>query len=205
MGVVVVEVLVSQPIDVNITHRFGDVLPDTITQDDIARCPTMQGVTTIEAVEKTPPNISLMLAKLPYRDDRKYTWLYVRPQRCEIGKPDHRSGNWFHMDVDAVGRCVAPDWNDDFQAMAVAFGDIAETEFIAERATVNVEMKPQSSDYVKYSDIDWSKHRKHSPAPRQIAHYTIRDFHRAGPIRKSGWRLIVLVFQTNTPPQDKWP
>ena len=46
--------------------------------------------------------------------------------------------------------------------------------------------------------------RTESPRPCQVAEYTIRDFHRAGPARRSGWRLVILAFETNAPPVEKW-
>ncbi len=109
------------------------------------------------------------------------------------------------MDVDAIYRSVAPDW-DDFLAMAVSFGDVGETEFISTPMMMPIDGPPRSSDYVKYSALVTARpFETHSPKPCQVAHYMTPDFHRAGPIRRTGWRLIILAFETDAEPKATWP
>lgn len=192
-------------IECNHTHRYTAQLEE-LTQDEIALVPMMDGVTGVEVIERAP-RLAAVLSDLPrQREPRAHTWYYVRPQLCRRREPDRRSGSFWHIDVDAVYRSVAPDW-DDFRAMAVSFGDVAETEFIEDRFSIEVDGPPRSSDYVTFSPLvnNGQQWRTSSPKPGQVAEYTIRDFHRAGPIRRDGWRLIVLVFETNATPVEKWP
>ena len=192
----------------NHTHRFTKQFDD-IAQEDIASCQTFNGISPDDFLDWTtagaPDSIKRIIGALPYTLERRYTWLYIRPQKVVLGEPDTRSGSFFHIDVDAVGRCVAPDW-DDFRAMSVSFGDVAETEFIADPFDLEVSGPPRSSDYVNFSHLvnNGQKWRTESPRPCQVAEYTIRDFHRAGPPRRSGWRLVILAFETNAPPVEKW-
>lgn len=192
----------------NQSHRFTKQFED-IPQEDIARCPLLEGghsPAEILARADVSESIKNVVRELPYSGDRAYTWLYIRPQQCTISGPDHRSGAFFHVDVDAVYRCVAPDW-EDFRVMIVSFGNVAETQFISDPLELEVTKLPQVSDYVNFSGIvnngyPW---KLESPKPCQVAQYTIKDFHRAGPIRRNGWRLAIVVFETNAPPVDKWP
>jgi hypothetical protein len=196
-------------LEINHTHRFGMQLND-LSQKVIAACPRYDGVSpeVVLGAYALPIEVKHTLAALPWGGERKYRWLYIRPQLCRLDEPDHRSGSFFHLDVDAVYRSVAPAW-DEFRAMAVAFGDVAETEFIADPMTIDVPGEtPKSQDYVTLAGIlnpvgvRWSTH---SPRNAQVAHYTTLDAHRAGKIRKDGWRLIVLGFETNAEPQEVWP
>ncbi len=193
-------------IQCNHTHAFTKQFED-LQQHDIERCPRLDGISPHDLITRAdvPEPIKEVVRQLPYTNQRKWCWLYVRPQLCVLGGPDDRSGSFWHVDVDAVFRCVAPDW-DDFQAMAVSFGNVAETEFIVDPLQIEVTGPPKSRDYVTFSPLVnagqvW---RTEAPRPCQVAHYTIRDFHRAGPIRRTGWRLVILAFETNAPPVEKW-
>lgn len=193
-------------IDLNHTHRYTTKLND-VSQETISKCVTLDGVDFATLYGKLPLAVTAEIAAMPFqREPRKHTWFYVRPQLCRKGEPDKRSGSFWHIDVDAVYRSVAPDW-DDFRAMAVSFGDIAETEFVDEPMQIEVDGPPRSQDYVTFAPIfnDGRERRTSSPEPCQVAEYTIRDVHRAGRIRRDGWRLIVLVFETNAEPAEKWP
>ncbi len=193
-------------IQLNQTHHYGEQLED-VPQGDIEICPTWNGVSpeSIISTESFCPGTILQRIKLlPWAPDRKWRWLYVRPQWCDPGRPDARSGSFWHMDVDAVYRSVAPTW-DEFRAMAVSFGDVAETQFAEDDKCIEVGERPDSADYARLSGLlnyDW---KTSGPRNAQVAHYTTLDVHRAGPIRRTGWRLIILAFATNAEPQEKWP
>lgn len=203
-----------RPLSMNHTHHFGEKLGE-LPQEVIeaaARSPVpwkVEGWKPSEVLEApfVPRAIKNKVAQLPWGwgGKREHRWLYIRPQLVKMGEPDRRSGSFWHVDVDAVFRSVAPDW-DDFRAMAVSFGNIAETEFIKTPFDITVDGPPKSADYVHLlPQIEGKAFTTHTPQPGQIAHYTVRDFHRAGPPRQSGWRLIILAFETNAKPQDKWP
>lgn len=191
----------------NETHRFTKQFPP-ISEEDIRATPgipTGESPETILARNDIPESVRSVIRDLPYANDRVYTWIYVRPQYVDKDKPDTRTGSFYHLDVDAIYRCVASSW-EDFKELIVSFGDVSETAFISEPADIEVTGPPKSEDYVsllpQVSPREWPTE---SPAPGQVAEYTIRDFHMAGPIRKTGWRLVIVVFQTNTPPSDRWP
>ncbi len=195
-------------IQCNVTHRFAETL-SPMFQAEIEACPRMDGVSYRDLITRADvPNI----VKSAVREldemrahKRKHWWLYIRPQYCELGAADKRSGAFWHMDVDAIYRSVAPDW-DDFLAMAVSFGDVGETEFISTPMMMPIDGPPRSSDYVKYSALVTARpFDTHSPKPCQVAHYMTPDFHRAGPIRRTGWRLIILAFETDAEPKATWP
>lgn len=195
----------------NQTHRFGmnlGDLPQEVLELASISCPKIEGWTPAEVLSHPTASraVKNKVAQLPWGwgGERAHRWLYIRHQKVAAGQPDRRSGSFWHVDVDAVFRSVAPDW-DDFRAMAVSFGDIAETEFIATPFDIDVDGPPRSSMYVELLPQLPATFETHAPAPGQIAHYTVRDFHRAGPVRRSGHRLIILAFETNAPPQDKWP
>lgn len=192
----------------NQTHRFTRQLKD-VPQDDIAACPTLNGLSPYDVLsdKRVPETIRDAVKSLPWGwgGERTYRWLYVRPQLVDLTQADRRSGSFWHIDVDAVFRCVAPDWN-DFRAMAVSFGDIAETEFMATPFDIDVDGPPRSSHYVELlAQLEGKTWTTEQAKPCQVALYTIRDFHRAGPCRRSGWRLIILAFETNAPPKETWP
>jgi len=194
----------------NDTHHFGAKLgdlPEEVIEDLNGRF--IEGWTPKQVLDTAyvPRAVKNVVMKLPWGwgGERAHQWLYIRPQRVILGQPDRRSGTFWHVDVDAVYRSVAPDW-DDFRAMAVSFGGVAETEFIATPFDITVEGPPKSADYVNLlPQLEGRAYGTHAPEPGQIAHYTARDFHRAGEPRKTGWRLVILAFETNAPPQAKWP
>ncbi len=194
----------------NHTHRFGDFM-GTLPQELIASMKHMrlEGVSPDEVLRNPviPRAVQNVVMRMPWGwgGDRAFRWLYIRPQHVVQGQPDRRSGSFWHVDVDAVYRSVAPDW-DDFRAMAVSFGDIAETEFIKTPFNITVDGPPKSADYVHLlPQLEGKTFETHAPEPGQVAHYTVRDFHRAGPVRNTGWRLIILAFETNAAPQERWP
>lgn len=194
-------------LDINHTHRWGAQLQD-IPQDVIARCPHIgHGMypEDILKLDTVPDEVKAAISNLGWNHERKHPWLYVRPQRCSVHGADTRTGSFYHLDVDAVHRAVAPAWG-EFQAITVSFGDIAETEFIADPMAIDVPSDvPSSRDYVTLSPIlnpagvRWSTH---SAKNAQVAHYSTMDAHRSGPIRRDGWRLILLGFATDS---EKWP
>lgn len=189
-------------------HRFTKQFDD-VPQHDIAACPLIESGESPDSIlarADVPDSIKLVVRDMPY-GAFKNTWLYVRPQRCVIGQPDARSGSFFHVDVDSVYRCVAPSWDPkDWRVMIVSFGDVAETEFIAEPIDIELTRAPRITDYVEMSAVLSSKRwQTESPLPGQVTEYSILDVHRAGPIRRSAWRLAIVCFETNVPPLDKWP
>lgn len=202
--------LYPRQLRMNDTHHFGEKLgdlPEEVIEDLNGRF--IEGWTPAQVLEApyVPLAVKNVVTKLPWGwgGERAHRWLYIRPQRIVLGQPDRRSGTFWHVDVDAVYRSVAPDW-DDFRAMVASFGDVAETEFMTTPFDITVEGPPQSSDYTRLmSQLEGKPTKFHAPAPGQIAHYTVRDFHRAGAPRKTGWRLVILGFETNAKPQAQWP
>ncbi len=191
----------------NETYRFTKQF-EPISQEDIARTPSVtpgDSLAVVLAKPTMPESVRSVIRDLPYCNDRLNTWIFVRPQYVDATQPDARIGAFYHLDVDVIYRCVSKDW-DDFKNMVVSFGDIAETEFISEPTEIEVHGPPTPADYVsvlpQISHRTWPTER---PAPGQVAEYTVRDFHRAGPIRKSGWRLVIIVVQTNAPTVESWP
>ncbi len=193
-------------LNINHTHRFGQQFND-IPQDVIEACPLLDGGAYPKDLlrnEKIPQQIRSIIADLPWSFKRKHAWLYVRPQRCFARGQDTRTGSFYHLDVDAVHHAVAPSW-DEFINLTVSFGNIAETEFIADPMIIDVPDHPSSRDYVTVAGIlnkPGASWRTESAKNAQVAHYTTLDGHRAGPVRRDGWRLILLGFETNS---EKWP
>ena len=197
-------------LEINTTHHFGKDftrLGFRLSQEEIAACALHnEGLEPAAALAlpDVPDSIKQVIGALPYgaSGKRKHSWVYIRPQYCDLAKPDSRIGSFYHLDVDALGRSVAPAW-DEFRAMAVTFGDIAEVEFIDEPMTIEVPDRPSSKEYATLAGYFHNRDFKtHSPANGQIVHYRTTDAHRAGPIRRTGWRLIILVFETNG---EIWP
>lgn len=192
----------------NNTFRFTEQLDD-ISQEDIARTPPVgwgESPENILLMPNMPESVKAVIGALPYPTDRKYIWCYVRPQWCELGKTDERTGSFFHCDVDAIYRCVAPDWY-DFKELLVSFGNISETEYITDSLNIEVNPVPQSSDYVTLSPYfnNGQEWKTASQKNGQVVEYTMRDVHRAGPIRRTGWRLVIVCFATNAEPATTWP
>lgn len=194
-------------LELNRTHRWGEQLED-LPQDVIAACPSIGwGCAPDDPIIATlPSEVRKRLDAFPwgFGGTRKYQWIYVRPQVIDVTKADTRSGNFYHLDVDSIYRCVAPAW-DEFREIAVSFGDIAEVEFIAEPMTINANDRPSSNDYVTLSGNFNRAFATESPKNAQLALYTGLDAHRAGPIRRSGNRLFLIAFETNQPPSPVWP
>lgn len=191
-------------LQINHTHRIGPQFSD-ISPEAIEACPLLDGGAypkDLIANEKIPQEIRRVIADLPWSFKRKHAWLYVRPQRCTVAGPDTRTGSFYHLDVDAVHHAVAPAW-DEFINLTVSFGDIAETEFIADPMVIELPEQPSSKDYVTVASILGNKtYRTESPKNAQVMHYTTLDGHRAGPIRRNGTRLILLGFETDS---ERWP
>ena len=193
-------------LQINTTHRLGPQFSD-IPADIIDACPLLDGGASpkdLIANDKIPLQIRTVIADLPWSFKRKHAWLYVRPQRCVIAGPDHRTGSFYHLDVDAVHHAVAPAW-DEFINLTVSFGDVAETEFIADPMVIDLPERPSSADYVTVAGImnkPGVNYRTESPKNAQVMHYTTLDCHRAGPIRRTGTRLILLGFETDS---ERWP
>lgn len=191
-------------------HRFTTRL-GPVPSEDIARCPYINtGEDPRELVDRIdiPESIRLAIAQMPWRHDRyANAWAYVRPQLCKVKGPDDRSGSFLHVDVDSIYRAVAPSWDPNlWRVMIVSFGDIAETEFVSHPFDIQVDDRPRLTDYVNLAEqANRLTQATHSPAPGQVTEYTIRDFHRAGPIRRDGWRLAIVSFETNEGPSPTWP
>src|SRR6185369_7773073 len=154
----------------NNTHHFGEQL-GTLPQDVIAalKGKQIEGVAPADVLgdNKVPLAVRNKVARLPWGWGglRRHAWLYIRAQQVQPDQPDRRSGSFWHLDVDAVYRSVAPDWN-DFRAMAVSFGDVAETEFISTPFSIEVDGPPKSSDYVHLlPQLNGKVFDTHSPAP----------------------------------------
>ncbi len=189
----------------NHTHRFTKQFQD-ISQEDIASCPALEAVSPADALASgVAESIKQVIRELPYTGERAYTWMYIRPQLCSLTEPDRRAGTFYHLDVDAPFRSVAPDW-DNFRTMVVSFGDVSETQFITDPISFE-SGPPRITDYVNLSGLVNNGHpwNTASPRPCQVAEYTTRDFHRAGPIRRSGWRLVMIIIETDAPPSPTWP
>ncbi len=188
----------------NLTFKFGEQLAD-LSEEDIKACPAIgNGVAPDRLPSTVPAAVKERLAHFPWTGTRKYHWLYLRPQFCDPSVTDTRSGNFYHLDVDAIYRSVAPNWQ-DFIEHAVSFGDVAEIEFISEPMAIEVPEKPSSQDYVTLSPNFNRPFHTVQPKNAQIVSYTGLDAHRAGPIRKKGHRLFVIGFETDSPPKDIWP
>jgi hypothetical protein len=193
-------------LQINHTHRLGTQFSD-ISKEAIEACPLLDGgahPNELANDSRIPLEIRCVISALPFSWKRKHAWLYVRPQRCVVGAKDTRTGSFYHLDVDAVHHAVAPAW-DEFINLTVSFGNIAETEFIADPMVIDVAERPSSHDYVTVAGILGDPrpgYRTESPNNGQVMHYTTLDGHRAGPIRRTGTRLIMLGFETDS---EKWP
>lgn len=193
-------------LSLNKTFKFGEQLAD-LTQEDIAACPAYGQGVTIEQVTNglpMPESVRERILSLPFdwAGKRKHTWIFIRPQQVTIDGPDTRSGNFYHLDVDILGRCVANSW-DDFAECAVSFGDVSEVEFISEPMVIEAPDTPSSQDYVTLSGNFQSAFQTASPKNGQVVMYTGLDAHRAGKIRRSGHRLFIIAMSTDSP--EKWP
>lgn len=191
-------------LSLNKTFKFGEQLAD-LTQEDIIACPAVgYGVSPANLPANLPESVRIRIAHFPWTNTRKYNWLYIRPQFCDPALTDIRSGNFYHLDVDAIYKCVAPAWG-EFIEHAVSFGDVAEVEFISEPMVIEAPDTPSSDAYATLSTNFQRTFQTASPANAQFVSYTGLDAHRAGPIRKKGMRLFLIGFETDAPPKGIWP
>lgn len=191
-------------LEINRGLAFGKIFPD-ISQEDIASCGVypQRWASPVETLARQdlPASVKDVIRQLPWGNERKHQWIHVRPQYCE-NKTVKRDGDFWHLDVDLTFCCIPTSW-DDFRLTAVSFGDIAETEFIVEAMEIEVEDKPHPSHYASLIGNFQREFGTISPLNGQIVQYFTTNAHRAGPIRKTGWRLLILAVETNAKPE--WP
>jgi hypothetical protein len=172
-----------------------------IPQEQIEVCPTATGVDPYSLLLKDSPGavVNAVLA-MPWTNTRKHRQLLIRPQDCR--GVDTRLGTFWHRDVDVHG-IVTPTW-DDLILTIVSFGGIAETEFIPHRGNLETLMEiwgePSLSCYTdqfaaEANGAGWPD--AVSAAPCQVARYRSWDWHRAGHIRKRGWRLVMIGIESD--------
>ena len=169
-----------------------------IPQEQIAACPTVTGMApTGKWIGDLPPAARRAIRGLPWAAVRKFRQVLVRPQDCRAY--DSRLGTFWHRDVDVHGH-VTPTW-DDMILTVVSFGGIAETEFIDDREidAFSTEGAPSLDCYTdetsrKVNERAWSSQ---SLAPCQVGRYRSPDWHRAGYVRKHGWRLVLIGIESD--------
>lgn len=192
-------------LSLNKTFKFGEQLAD-LTQEEISACPAIGHGIAPEDLWKAglPEAVLERLEHFPWTGTRKYQWIYIRPQFCDPTLSDTRSGNFYHLDVDAIYKVVTPYWG-EFIEHAISFGDIAEVSFISEPMVIEAPDTPSSDAYVTLSSNFQRSFSTTSPANAQFVSYTGLDAHKAGPIRKKGWRLFLIGFETDALPKETWP
>ncbi len=167
-----------------------------IPQDQIAACPTITGMAP-EWLPDLPPAVAAAVDAMPWTNERKHAQLLIRPQDCR--DHDTRLGTFWHRDVDVHG-VVTKTW-DDMILTIVSFGGVAETEFIRGVVPERSAEPPHLSCYtdalaqsVNGYVCGWEVS---AVAPCQVVRYGSLDWHRAGHIRKRGWRLVMIGIESD--------
>lgn len=167
-----------------------------LSQLDISTCPTVTGLSpTSPLLHDLPANVLLNLHALPWSNTRQHRTVLIRPQDCRMA--DVRMGAFWHRDVDVHG-VVTPNWA-DLVLTLVTFGDVAETEFIPNTGLLGAPVPSLAC----YTDVeaqhvngrDWPT--AVTIRPNQVVRYGSRDWHRAGPIRRPAWRLVMIGVESD--------
>ncbi len=172
-----------------------------VPQEHIEVCPTVTGMAPFGSwLAMMPSTARQAIARLPWTKTRKHRQVLVRTQDCR--GVDTRLGTFWHRDVDVHG-IVTPTW-DDLILTVVSFGGIAETEFIPHKGNLETLMEiwgePSLSCYTdqfaaEANGTGWPD--AESAAPCQVVRYRSWDWHRAGHIRKRGWRLVMIGIESD--------
>jgi hypothetical protein len=176
-------------------HFFQDV-----PQEQIEVCPTVTGLAPTGAWFSLMPSVVRnAIVSMPWTNTRKHRQLLIRPQDCR--GVDTRLGTFWHRDVDVHG-IVTPTW-DDLILTIVSFGDVAGTQFIDPYEMLDE--PPQSiiaPNLAHYTDADAQYVNDRLWAMKTIqtglvVRYRSRDWHRAEPIQRPGWRLVMIGIESD--------
>ncbi len=167
-----------------------------VPQEAIELCRTVTGVHPAQITTALfPPEVVQAVELMQWTGTRDFRQVLIRPQDCRQGTAQ-RTGTFWHRDIDVHAR-VAPTWEDMILTVA-SFGEVAVTEFIEGTGLIGAPVPAlecytdKEAQYV--NSRDWPI--THT-LDRQLVRYRSKDWHRAGPIVRTGWRLVIIGIESD--------
>lgn len=175
---------------------------EPLSQEEILQTPEFYAM-SLESILKSgkcPEHLKKVLLGFNWKG--RPTVIQVRPQDFRIAQPPMLGTGW-HVDCNThlrSGRNQIAKSLDEFALQTVSFGDVTETQFIADPFELDTNLADPFQHVAFHGAVsryvELSGARIATAKPNQLAEYTSHDVHRVSPTCRIGnARLIIVAYE----------